>query len=320
VRDERGMALLSALLAVALLTVVVIELTDATLVHTHLTRNAGNAMAAQLLARSAEVAGEALVTSNDTNDPDITCPNGLWAAPIVGVPVGAGTVGLQITDESGKLDLNSVGETRYAEAVKQLFTLLDLDPELVDRIAAWIKSPSSGAPMATGEASDYCTLPMPCEPRQRPMTSLEELLLIRGFDEQTLRALRPFATVVPRTEARSPGRPPSLNALTADTRVLQAVGCEVSDSKGPPECPSFLSEDAEKELRADFQAWKTQSCSGVRGFPLGMKSDLYSIRAIGTVGDVTQVLRTFVRRSGQKATRLWWQERPVAEVLPVEVG
>ena len=53
-RDERGVALLSALFAVALLTIIVIEMTDATLVHTHLTRNAGNAMAAQLLARSAE--------------------------------------------------------------------------------------------------------------------------------------------------------------------------------------------------------------------------------------------------------------------------
>ncbi|MEW6273158.1 MAG: type II secretion system minor pseudopilin GspK [Thermodesulfobacteriota bacterium] len=319
-RGERGMALLSALLAVALLTVIVIEMTDATLVHTHLTRNAGNAMAAQLLARSAEVAGEALVTSNDTNDPDVTCPNALWAAPIIGVPVGPGVVGLQISDEGGKLDLNGVGDPRYRAAVEELFTLLDLDPELVERIAAWIKPPTTGAPMATGEASDYCALPMPCEPRQRPMTSLEELLLIRGFDDQTLRVLRPYATVVPRTDTRAQGPPQPVNLNTADWRVLRALGCEVGEGDGPPACPSFPTDEQKEEWRKEVDAWKNDSCPGARKEWLGTKSNLYSIRASGTVGDVTQVLRTFVQRGGQRARRLWWQERPVADVMPVEIS
>ncbi|HEY8517832.1 MAG TPA: type II secretion system minor pseudopilin GspK [Candidatus Binatia bacterium] len=321
VRDERGMALLAALFAVALLTVIVVEMTDATLVHTHLTRNAGNAMAAQLLARSAEVAGEALITSDDTNDPDVTCPNGLWAAPIIGVPVGPGVVGLQITDEGGKLDLNAVGDARYRAAVQELFSLLGLDPDLVDRIAAWIASPSSGSPMATGEASDYCALPMPCEPRQRPMSTLEELLLIRGFDEQTLRVLRPYVTVIPRTEQqRSSGPLQPVNLNTADWRVLRALGCDVGESDAPPACPSFPTDEQEQTWRNEVEEWKKQKCAGARREWLGTKSNLYSIRASGTVGDVTQVLRTTVQRSGGRARRLWWQERPVADVMPVEIS
>jgi len=317
VRGERGVALLSALLAVALLTVIVIEMTDATLVHTHLTRNAGNAMAAQLLARSAEVAAEALLSSNDTNDPFATCPNGLWATPFVGIPAGQGVVALQVSDEAGKLDLNAVGDQRYRKAVEQLFTSIELDPELVERVAAWIK-PAGSEPMATGEASDYCALSMPCEPRQRPMSSLEELLLIRGFDEQTLRVLRPFVTVVPRTDTKSTGRPDTINLNTADWRVLRALGCEIGESDARPDCPSFPDEQKQGEYNTEVGAWKTAHCRDAEAL-LGTTSKLYAIRASGTVGDVTQTLRTFVRRYGEKTKRLWWQERPVADVLPIEV-
>src|SRR5262249_31436823 len=95
---ERGVALLSALLTVALLTVIVIEMTDAPMVNTHLSRNAGTAMAAQLLARSAATLGETLVGSDSTN-PDPTCDRNPWAMPYANIPAGAGLVFLQITDE-----------------------------------------------------------------------------------------------------------------------------------------------------------------------------------------------------------------------------
>ena len=101
------MALLSALFAVALLTVIVIEMTDATMVHTHLNRNAGNAMAAQLLARSAATAAEALVADDDANPPERDVP----AEPLGDCRCSAsrrapGVVNVQISDEGGKLDLN----------------------------------------------------------------------------------------------------------------------------------------------------------------------------------------------------------------------
>lgn len=311
-RDQRGVALLSALFAVALLTVIVIEMTDATLVHTHLNRNAGNAMAAQLLARAAATAGEALVTSDDTNPGSLTCPQNIWALPLFGIPAGAGVVGLQITDEAGKLDLNSVLEPRYRDAVKALFSSLELDPSLVDRVAAWI-DPA----MAPGGASDYCALDMPCAPRQQALRSLDELLLIRGFDERALALLRPFATAVPRDG--QPGRAQAVNPATAKPQVLAAIGCEGGDSLPP--CPITLGDDDEetKEWLDELKQWKEANCTPAAQSMLKPQSNLYSILASGTVGDVTQTLRTTVQRTGDKAKRLWWQERPLSEVLPVEV-
>jgi len=313
-------ALLSTLLAVALLTVIVVEMTDATLVHTTLTRNAGNAMAAQLLARSAETAGEALVTNDVTNDPDVTCPDDDWAAPIL-LPIGPGMVQVEVIDEGGKLDLNSVGDARYATAVAELFSTLGLEPELVDRIAAWIR-PASGDPMATDQASDYCALPMPCEPRQGALNSLEELLLIEGFDEPRLRRLRPFVTVVPRDGSRSSGTPQPINVNTAPAEVLVALGCQSGAKESLPRCASDMTEEDLRTWREQVNAWKTESCAELVVQPslLGTESKLFAIRAVGTVGDVSQTLRVLVQRSGGRARRLWWQERPVAEAVPVEVG
>jgi general secretion pathway protein K len=311
---ERGVALLSALFTVALLTVVVIEMTDATMVHTNLNRNAGSAMAAQLLARSAAIAGEALLLDDSTNPQSITCPQNIWAMPLFGVPAGSGIVGLQISDESGKLDLNSVQNDDYRAAVERLFSSLDLDPSLVDRVRAWT-APPGDATMATGAASDYCALAMPCAPRQQPLNSLEELLLIRGFDDRAVARLRPYVTALPRGGSKAQ----RVNAATAKPLVLEAIGCESGDTLPP--CPVTFGGDDEKVdewKKQEFENW-TANCTPAAKSLLTTNSDVFSILASGTVGDVTQTLRTTVRRQGDKVTRLWWQERPLSEAMPVEI-
>jgi len=315
---ERGVALLSALFAVALLTVIVVEMTDATLVHTHLNRNAGNAMAAQLLARSAAIAGEAMVGDKNANPSSITCPQNLWALPVLGIPAGSGVVGLQVSDEGGKLDLNGARDTRYRVALESLFSSLDLDPSLVGHIADWI-TPANDPAMATGGGSDYCALAMPCEPRQQPLKSLDELLLIRGFDEERVARLRPFATVVPRPEGKAAGSPQPVNALTARPQVLQALGCE--GSTAPPECPMRFDDeedDKSKEWTAEFEEWRKDNCAAA-GNLISTKSSYFSVLASGSVGDVSQTLRIVVQRDANEAKRLWWQERPLSETMPVEI-
>jgi type II secretory pathway component PulK len=319
-RDERGVALLSALFAVALLTVIVIEMTDSTLVHTHLTRNAGNAMAAQLLARSAELAGEALISNEDANPSNRTCPNSFWHDGLPPVPVGDGFASVRIVDEAGKLDLNAVGDARYAEAMRTLFTSLTLDPSLVDAVSVWIKSENDPT-MATGAASDYCALAMSCTPRHQSLQTLEEVLLIRGFDDQVLTALRPYVTAVKRTDKNgnpvTPSKPPQFNPLTAAPLVLAAICGE--RSAPPPECPAPTAGDGNKaEWDAQFKTWQDANCK-TPAAPLATVSKLFSIVAQGIVGDVAQTVRATVSRGqGDKVSTIWWQETPLRAPTPVE--
>ncbi|MBU6283230.1 type II secretion system minor pseudopilin GspK [bacterium] len=294
VERERGLALLSALLAVTLLTVVVVELADAVMVHVHLGRNAGNAVAAQLLARSAVVAGEALLIEDAKQNPSVTSPDGLWAMPIV-VPAGDGTVGLQISDEDGKLDLNQVRDKRMRAALERLFTELDLDPGLLDEIVAWTEPP--GSPAGEGAAS-FCALP-DCVPRRAPLGSVEELRLLRGFDDRALQKLRPYVTAWGERSSTV-----GVNVNTADPVVLRAIGCEVgADFRVPP--GGF-------EQTRDVEACPEGDARSL----VRIKSGVFKIVASGTVGDLTQGVTAIVRRDARRATRLSWRERPVSDLAP----
>jgi general secretion pathway protein K len=299
--SERGLALLATLLTVALLTVIVVEMTDATLVNTHLSRNAGNAIAAQLLARSALLGGEALLMQ-DAQDKDgstRTCKTeGLWALPISGYPAGSGTVDLKITDEEGKIDLNGAGDPRTATALRTLFQDLGLDPKLVDEIAAWI-SPA-GQPASGPEASTLCQLTVPCTPRHAPLASLDELRLLRGFDDLTIRKLTPYVTAY-----GEKSRGLQVNANTADPLVLKALGCEVrGDSAAGAVCATKA---------AEFPG--CEKASGTIKF----KSSTFAIIAAATVGDTTQTVRSIVRRGAHSAKRYTWSERPISDLSPAEV-
>lgn len=291
---ERGLALLSALLAVTLLAVVVVELAETVMVHTHLGRNAGNAVAAQLLARSAVVAGEALLIEDAKQNPSVTSADGLWAMPIV-VPAGDGTVGLQISDEDGKLDLNQVRDGRMRTALERLFTELDVDPSLLDEIVAWTEPP--GGPAGAG-ASAACALPE-CVPRRGPLASVEELRLLRGFDDRVLQKLRPYVTAFGER-----GTTVGVNVNTADPVVLRAIGCEVgADFRVPP--GGF-------EQTSDVEACPEGPARSL----VRIKSGVFRITASGTVGDLTQGVTAIVRRDARRATRLSWRERPVSDLAP----
>lgn len=294
----RGVALLSALLSVALLTLIVVEMTDTTLVGSHLTRNAGNTIAAQLLARSAVVAAEAVLVQMRQQYKDKTALGQGWDIPFPDVPVADGAAAFAIEDEQGKLDLNNVGDATQAEALGRLFEELDVDPALVGKIAQWIQKDESGA--ASPEAQSICALTVPCAPPGGPLRSLDELALIEGFDPATIERLRPFVTAYGRKGHLG------VNVNTARSQVLQALLCEVGSEYRPPlggYDPDSLAElvceitDRQKFLRTN--------------------SDVFSVQARGSVGDTTETVFALIDRKGGRTTRLAWRERPVFAVAPI---
>ena len=293
---QRGVALLSALLSVALLTLIVVEMTDTTLVGSHLTRNAGNTIAAQLLARSAEVVAEGVLIEARRADSGKTNLSQLWAIPLPEMPVADGAAAVAIEDEQGKFDLNMVADPTQAEAVARLFENLDLDPALVERIATWIRKDPNGGVLP--EARELCALAIPCEPPGGPLRSLDELALIEGFEPAIIERLRPFATA-------HPGRGRlGVNVNTARDEALRALGCEVG-SDHPPLQGYETVEDIECEELTDPQKF------------LHLDSDIFSIQARGIVGDTTETVFAVVDRKGGRARRLSWRERPVFAVAPI---
>src|SRR3990167_8634298 len=147
--DESGIALLAALLVLALLSIVILQL-DADARHalkgasgfrdqlrTTVLTDAGIQLARAVLQEDARADMQRGDVFDSSGDP--------WTTPILHHPVGTATVSIRIEDECAKLNLNElayqldpVARRAKIERVKQLFYLLQLDPNLVDAIVDWV--------------------------------------------------------------------------------------------------------------------------------------------------------------------------------------
>ena len=152
------------------------------------------------------------VLAQDARASDLDSLDEGWAKPIVGLPVERAVVAGAIADEQGKFNLNNlVDRGRRSEPDVQLFrnllSALDLSPELAEPVVEWM--------LPNGSDSYYLSLPRPYRSARGPISQVDELYRVRGFDARTVQRLRPFVTALPdRTK---------LNANTVNERVLAAA-------------------------------------------------------------------------------------------------
>ena len=152
------------------------------------------------------------VLAQDARGSDVDSLDEGWARPIVGLPVERAVVAGAIADEQGKFNLNNlVDRGRRSEPDVQLFrnllSALDLSPELAEPVVEWM--------LPNGSDSYYLSLPRPYRSARGPISQVDELYRVRGFDARTVQRLRPFVTALPdRTK---------LNANTVSERVLAAA-------------------------------------------------------------------------------------------------
>ncbi|MGE5094181.1 MAG: type II secretion system minor pseudopilin GspK [Betaproteobacteria bacterium] len=143
-----------------------------------------------------------------------------WAQPIVGLPVERAVVAGDIADEQGKLNLNNLLKNTQRsdadmKAFGRLLSSLGLAPELAEAVLDWIDADSDLSGGGGAEDAYYLSLAKPYRTPNVPMTQVEELYRVRGFDAAAVAKLKPYVTALP---ARTP-----LNVNTASDRVLAAV-------------------------------------------------------------------------------------------------
>ena len=240
---ERGMALLLTLLVTVILAVVVLEFNYLIRVYATLSGNLVADLQAQTAAQSTIERAKALLINDlsadrdkgiltDTLDED-------WATEIT-YQTSSSAAKANISDEMSKLNLNSLvkGSTsemdiestnhEMVDSVKHLFELLDLDPGMVDSIVDWIDENDQEEPFGA-EESYYQSLSPPLHCKNEPLDSVEELLLIKGFDPEILYGdeenpgLADYVTVFGDPNGK-------VNINTADEKVLTAVVKSESES------------------------------------------------------------------------------------------
>jgi len=123
-KDERGMALLATMLAIALMTIIVVDFTSSSAMGYLSAANHANEIRAEYLARSAISVGLALIAQDTRTQQAQQLSNGagglaaqnqpadsfmsVWALPFPPMPVNGGTVQLSVVDEARKFDINKL--------------------------------------------------------------------------------------------------------------------------------------------------------------------------------------------------------------------
>ncbi len=251
-RRDRGVALVTALLVVAIATIMAVQLMGRQLYDIRRTQNLVEREQAQAYIRAAEDWSMELLVDNRREGEAVDHLNELWAQELAPPPFEGVQLLIRIEDMQSRLNLNGLvgsgGELVEAEALRlsRLFQALDVDPAIVSAVADWI-DPDSEVRFPDGAEDDYYSrLDPPYRTANRPMASATELRLVRDIDDEAFSRLSPFVTALPEAS--------TVNVNTAPPEVLRSIADGLSENDaqalidarpidGHPDVADFMQHD-----------------------------------------------------------------------------
>lgn len=229
---ERGAALLSVLLLVAVMAVIAAVMLERLNLAVRLAGNAQAMTQARLTATSAEAVAMARIKALVDADPDRTVDRLGLLGRTLPFTVGTTTVGVRIEDAGNCFNVNSLVQqgsdgvhALRPAALQQLRALMaglglsegEAFP-LTDAMVDWMDS--DDAPLPNGaEDGTYRALPVPYRTPGRPIADLTELRAVRGMTPQIYVRLRPWLCVLPAEDLS----PVNVNTLRPDQARLLAM-------------------------------------------------------------------------------------------------
>lgn len=300
---QHGIAALTAILVVAIATVLAVNLLWQTSVDLRRTET----LLLQDQARQYNLGGEEFAKfglgedfrDDGSNGNDTLQEN--WAKPL-SFDVESGKLEGFLVDQQGLFNLNSLigpDGKRIAESADQfqrLLTLLDLDrpldsgtaASLVEATIDWI-DPDQSPELNGAEDDRYTSRQPPYRPANFWFTSTSELLAIEGYTPEIYVALQPHVSALPPQADGARGR---LNVNTATDLVLASL----LPNLGPTDVEPFLNGAYEQE--ADF----LEDFPGGEQIPpntLAVRSDWFLLTVTASIGTAQSTMYSLLQRNGE---------------------
>jgi len=237
VSRQRGLALITAVLVVAIVATVATYLALGQQIWLRQTQNLADRAQAESL-RQAALDWIALLLTRDAEQNKVDHLGELWAKQLPPLPAEGGVIAATISDAQGRFNLNNLlrgGNPSQPDigVFQHLLTALGLDPTLTDAVIDWMDANSDRLP-GGAEDVDYLALPHPYRAANQPLTTVDELRLVRGFTPDIVEKLRPYVTVLPEAT--------SININTAVDQVLAAMFTNLPASALQPLLQSRVSQ------------------------------------------------------------------------------
>lgn len=214
-RRPQGVALIVALLAVALATLLIAGLLDRGELEQARTRNLLRGEQAQAYVEGLEAFAARVLLRAADESPGVDAADSLWALPLPPQTVPGGTLAAEMRDRNGCFNVNNVApgvadRSAWIDMLRRLLAHLQLDPALADAITGWTDANASDA----GDGW-YLSQPVPYRRALRGFVDVSELRLVSGVDS------RVYATLLPHVCALPSGTRVNIN--TAGVVVLMSL-------------------------------------------------------------------------------------------------
>jgi general secretion pathway protein K len=211
---QRGATVIAALAIVSFVSVLAVHLIERQERWYRQVKLEGDRLQALALVQAAIDYGRAVLADDERNN-SIDHADEPWARPLPPMTVEGGLLSGRIEDLQGRLNLNRLITTEGRAPLEKLWRHLGLADDLLAALVDWLDAESDTTYPGGAEDQYYLALAQPYRAANKPLSSLDELLLVRGFNADVVERLRPYVAVMPGT------RP--LNVNTAPVEVLLAA-------------------------------------------------------------------------------------------------
>lgn len=299
---QRGAALIMALLVVALATTLSTTLLwrqDVWLRQVEMQRD----LAQTRLIADAGIEWGRAVLAYDGRTSSFDHLGEAWAIKVPNTSVEGGEIGGEMTDEQAKWNLNNLlsgdGSINAGglEVFRRLLRLLELPPVLASALGDWLDSDDETSPDGAEDAY-YLTLSPPYRSANRPLTDVDGLLRVRGFDAAVVERLRPHVTALPGYH--------SVNVNTASAIVLAAVLPQLS----PAEIRALVAMRNAIPFRdfADFRSRLPRPEVAPNPEQLDTRSRYFSVRIRARYERAAVIAEALLDRQGTGWPKILWQK------------
>ncbi|MBM4331511.1 MAG: general secretion pathway protein GspK [Deltaproteobacteria bacterium] len=308
--SQKGVALVLTLLILTLLVVTGLQLNRAMRVEANLAGNFRDLTQASCIAQSGVEIARALIQEDE---PSYDALDERWAkfeilAVFSSQLFNEGHFAGQIADESAKFNLNGLidqygnVDQKKKNQLDRLFSVLGHDPKKVDALLDWLDPDDQKRPLGA-EREYYINLKRPYAPKNGPLDSLGELLLIKEIDVSTFQGtderegLKKYLTIYSDRK---------ININTASLPVLMSLSERVDRSMA----------QAVLDYRQEKPFGKAEDLRSVPGWDqvypevsseITVGSNFFSVNVLGHYRDARAVVQTVVKREGRKTRVLYWK-------------
>ena len=329
---QKGVALLTVLLVVAMATVLAVAMVKAQQALLQRSSSVFSQDQAYLYTLGAESFAKTILQEDKEKDQTKNAPqdslNETWAKKTPPFPVDGGMVQAQIEDLQGRFNLNNLvqedGQINLTalSMFQRLLAALDISPALVSPVIDWIDTDNFPNDSDGAEEDWYLRLKPAYRSANRPFVSVSELSLLRGFTPEIVTKLSPYVATLPLLT--------TVNVNTASAVVLAAMSDNMTIVMGkdmvekrPQSGYGSVEVFLEQPVFANLDANVKQNVMKL----LGVRSQFFSVSAEAEIDNRRRVLTSVIARDDtttlKTISRDWsqqWQTTATNNTSPIKAN